>query len=225
MDSRAVSTQDQGLDEAVIIALSALERIDSCKGRLALAEQLFNKIGDGSGRSAFDIGQGLVVKVANHERGLDQNHLEMNISEKEGREIINRSLLGSDDGAWLVAPKAEYLDGFEFEARTGLDFMEFRETLYHLSCLDKSITHQEPECFERVMTHPFAKDAIEMCNQWDMPYGDVGRISSWGVVGREVRLVDYGLNREIFKTHYKPIKDRMKAQKEQRNAQSLSPAV
>lgn len=192
-------------------SLEALSSIPSFKGRLAYCKQeLGIRWGTGSSRTVFDIDDEKVLKLALNEKGIAQNEAEHDSS--SGTDMTANVYDCDDDYLWLVSERCIPAKASDFPHVVGEDFktvQSFIRSTYllysrygkmflpHMTDTERHRLVDNNEWFERLSNY--------MCN-YEPPYGDLCRISSWGLVQRngETTLVilDSGLDFNVLNTYY-----------------------
>lgn len=186
------------------------------------------KLGAGSSRVVFVADDKLALKLAKNKKGLAQNRLEVELTEEfrsAGFENLIAEVQSYDpEFLWvesersLRAPSAEdwgrYMGfgprkAFEIlmalsDSRTYAKNKTKKEVLDELA-LRGVIASKEKEML--LGGHPLM-DLNTAIEKFNLLIGDINRPSSWGLVikpdgQKKVVLVDYGLNRNIFNTHYR----------------------
>lgn len=178
------------------------------------ADQWFDKIGSGSARLVYNVDDKYVIKVSKNKKGLAQNQKECTIG-KDGwyDEIIAPIIYCASDYSFLVMKRARKVRGkneFRKLMGFGIDFLHHElSTTYARGSWDRHTYEPKDE--------PINDESWEKLNEIldyvgnygvDDAYGDIPRLSSWGVIktrgGKETCvLVDYGIDLQILKTYYK----------------------
>lgn len=181
------------------------KKLSSFNKRVQYAQQHLRRISSGSGRIVFEIDDNKVLKIAKNTKGLEQNTTESEwfIQEHYG-DVVTKLYDSHMDDYWIEMEKAKRVGPATFKKITGIDFNVFSEYIrYKKSGL---VSKDNVDAFKKLDNNPFVYRIMDMIGNYDMPYGDFLRLSSYGIVNREgkdkIVLVDFGLTQETFNTHY-----------------------
>jgi len=177
---------------------SFAERIRYCDSRLM-------KLGSGSGRIAYKIDDEKVLKIAKNAKGIAQNSVESE-GYIQNYGIAARVFETDDNDSFLEMELARKCSKPEFRKLTGFD----------ISLVDPYLTKRfknnrwqpqiSPEDVAMLNENEWMSDLGELVGDYDMPLGDVARISSYGIVKRDggdaVVLIDFGLTQGVYDEFY-----------------------
>lgn len=104
---------------------------------------------------------------------------------------------------------AKKLTPTRFKQLTGCDIRQLELYLRNRESeikSNRSIFSMDDKIREYYNENEFASDIVDFMIAYDMPAGDLGRLSSYGEVNRQghptVVVTDYGLDQEVYNTHY-----------------------
>ena len=200
-------------DDFIQKFLTKFSTINSFKGKLQFANQNLNRIGSGSGRAVYDIDGTKVLKLAINSKGIAQNEVESNIGYYDDvSDIVTKVFDNADDNTWLVAEEAKKVNEKRIKELTGIPSLN--ELFYYLKNFDSYqhgtylIFRQKLETRELLEENEFVQTLTNFIENYDQKNGDMGRPSTYGEVLRDgqptIVLTDYGLNDEVYNTHYSP---------------------
>lgn len=180
--------------------------------RVRYCAQHLKKIGAGSARIVYEIDDRSVLKLAKNAKGIAQNELEASLSNDYYiRDMVAQIFKSHPNDEWIEAEYAKRVTPTRFRELTGIDIKTLSEYLWKKHAENKGRgmgTHLSPEQLEMVENNEFANNILDIMLNYDMPSGDLGRISSYGEVNRngqpEVVIIDYGLNDDVYQDHYAP---------------------
>lgn len=185
------------------------EKIRSFNGKLKYAKQHLQLIASGSGRSVFKIDDKKALKIAKNEKGLAQNRVEAD-PYIANYDITTISYDRGDDVRdlgpfWVEMELAKKVIPSRFAQITGVTI---RDLQLFFTLRDGYFKPKVPEGFEEKMdNNEFVMDVQRLMADYDMPIGDLVRISSFGEVIREgkpkIVLVDFGLTHSVYDDFYK----------------------
>lgn len=192
-----------------------LSKMDKFAKRIRFVSEKYPKIASGSSRVVFDINDKFVLKLAKNEKGIAQNETENDwVLQSSYESIIAPIYKSADDGTWLVSFKAKKMTKSLFKAILGYSFDDFgRWLIYYYyehnpnRYIRPSPVNQELE--ELISASEFGFEIKNLMLDFDMPYGDLVRISSYGELGGRVVLVDYGLNQQTYDTFYNRLEEQI----------------
>jgi hypothetical protein len=186
-------------------------KLSSFNQRVQYSEKNLQRISSGSSRIVYKIDDTKVLKLAKNKRGIAQNEVEIDFSNDymwDGlvAEIFNHNPLG----LWVEMELATKLTPSIFKQVTGLDFKAYGESLryYEQEQISRGkIRMSKPESYDEMWENEFGSDIFNLVGSYDIPVGDLTRLSTYGVVNRDgspkVVMIDYGLNRDVYDGFYK----------------------
>jgi hypothetical protein len=194
--------------------LPQLNDIRSFAGKKRLADQYLTRIGSGSGRAVYDIDGEKVLKLALNRKGIAQNEVESGMmNDYYIKDLITEVYDAAEDNSWIVAEKAKKVTKKRIEELEDIpDFTRMAEFLIDFEQSNKSrqsyqrndFTQEEKEFFWD--ENDFSSSLLDFIGNYGQSAGDMGRPSSYGEVIRDgqpaIVLTDYGLNDEVYDTHY-----------------------
>lgn len=180
-------------------------------------------IGKGSSRAVFKLDDTHILKVTlyntrfQYDRGVDQNQIEWDVSKNNWYPDIVVHVIDVEDeqptndgGRWLIAEKAiTPIKPKEFEELTDVKWKEFQQVIEYADNVNHGRRMTKPVNYEKYDDNDFVNSVRDMMGNYDMPSGDITSIRHWGKVydhednSEEARLIDYGLNRNVFNKYYK----------------------
>jgi tRNA nucleotidyltransferase (CCA-adding enzyme) len=187
--------------------------INSYAGRMRYADQNLQRIGSGSGRRVYDIDGEKVLKLAMNAKGVAQNGAEAGAGYyRDTQHIVTEVFDSADDDTWLISEKAKKVNEKRIKELTGIpslsDLLYFLKNQVSQNNGRRKIFSQTPETEEFMWENEFASDLIDFVVNYGQTPGDMGRPSTYGEVLRDgqptIVLTDYGLNDEVYDTHYSP---------------------
>lgn len=143
---------------------------------LKIEEGAYKRIGSGSGRRVYDLGNGYVAKFAKNQKGLAQNEAEYQISRTNSTDIIAKIIRVSKNYDLLIMEKAEKVKNISYVFH-----------YYHV----KSIA----ELFQLDNFKQFSSDN-------GLILSDFYRTSNWGMINGRPVIIDYGFTRSVKQKYY-----------------------
>lgn len=199
-------------------SLQELDSIRSFKGRLEYCRQrLGSSIGSGSSRICFNIGNGHILKLAKNKKGLAQNEFEEETSRMSSAVVDVYD--AADNYTWVVEELCKPAKEGDFERILGIPFITFCDLVrYQYNAYVRrgneaylfSMTEKEAQSLlDQIYANDNEAFIIELLNlmcDYQLPCGDLLRVSSYGIVkrdgGEDIVLLDSGLSQEIKDMYY-----------------------
>ena len=199
--------------------LQTLSSIKSFAGKLKYCKQMLGPtFGSGSSRIIFEIDDNKVLKLAKNQKGLAQNEFEEDTSRNSS--AVVEVFDCADDYSWLVEENCVPAKEKDFEQIIGIPFETYCDLvrwnynsytypfrhlpLYTMSAQEaQKLTEQLYEQDE----YNFVHQVMDLMGNYQLPCGDLTRISTYGMVNRdgtpEIIVLDSGLSEEILDTYYR----------------------
>lgn len=167
--------------------------------RVAIAEEHFEKLGEGSARTIFKVSDKLVLKIAHNDKGIVQNLAEMKPAMQ--RPCTNPVIAADAKGKWILVRFTDNLTKEEFKKHVGFNFDHFTKSLFY-KFNNESDTWPPPNDYDEIQKSELFKCIVDLVADCDLQIGDIDKPDSWGFLDGKVILRDYGLTREIYNEFY-----------------------
>lgn len=169
------------------MTLSDLLCIKSERQFLATCREYLTLLGCGTSRNVYRLNSRQVIKVAKHDKGYTQNASECDVYDTYGglglfADIVKRA----DSYLWVIQPMAEPLTNDDAE------FRKICELVYHI---EQSKEYSTDNDFLSKL-QGFLKET-----EWKYLL-DFKKADSFGRIGNELRIIDYGMNNEAFEEYF-----------------------
>lgn len=180
------------------------QRIQYCDANL-------KRIGGGSSRIVFKIDDQKVLKLAKNKKGIVQNEGEVDAASQSYYSNIAEVFDYDENGLWVEMELARKVTPMQFKTITGFDINDVKKYLqaFQNSTQGRSTSgfYLKPELEKAIMQDPFVDSLRDFIANTDALAGDVGTISSFGLVNRGgedvLVLVDFGLNEQDYNNLYR----------------------
>lgn len=180
------------------------------KDRVKYCSDNLQKIGSGSSRIVYKIDDEKVIKLAKNQKGIAQNEVEIQYSDYYDLDnILARVIDYHPDSLWNEMELAKKVTKSNFKQIAGLDFDEYATALkkHYLDMKGSRFSISvDKEFMELMWENDFSSTILGFISNYDVPAGDLGRTSSYGVVKRNgqdtIVLIDYGLTNDVYTTYY-----------------------
>ena len=197
-------------------SIEVLNQLTSYSGRIRYCEQTLERISQGSARIVYRLNENAVIKVARNRKGIAQNETEINYAHVSS--LFTQIYKADEENAtWIIAEYARRAKGQDFVRLTGHNFKFVCEFIDLCKSQYARYGRWNPspqweEFYEGVMDYKvpnweFFYEINEYLTGFSLEaVGDLKRPSTWGVAnrqnGEELVIVDYGLDDEVYSTHY-----------------------
>ena len=205
--------------------MDTFKSLNSYNKKIKYCNDNLQRIASGSSRIVYKIDDATVLKLAKNQKGLAQNEAETQYRDDMYAPNIFAEVYDNDEKFyWIEMQLARKAKPTDFKRLTGYDFKTFQNFVTYSAqqyLPRRSYGFSVPSEYKQLF------DSEEFQNMvWDNPdnvfnqtneyltsyqiekYGDVQRISSWGVVKDKhdgtdkLVLIDYGLTDDIFNQYY-----------------------
>lgn len=189
--------------------IETFKSLSSFKKRVQYARDHLSRIGAGSSRIVFGVDPDTVVKIALNRKGLAQNRIEADVSNMGYDIIADVKEFDNEGFLYVEMERAKKLKKSDWKRLTGWSFEDWMSVL-HNKMNDikgrRGFRFNVPEDFEEIEESELFDDVLRLLMDFNMPPGDIRRVSSWGIVNRDGKptpvLVDYGLTDDVLKDYY-----------------------
>lgn len=179
--------------------LKELSDIKSFDDRIEFAKKHWEWLGEGSSRTAFQMNDDLIIKIAHNEKGIYQDKTEMD--PKAQCICVNPVLLADAAGKWIIMRNTEKLSEKKFKELIGFGFDTFMNALFY-KFNNESDKWSKPRDYEDIEKNALFNCLADLIFKTDQQIGDLDKISSWRELDGRPVLVDYGLSKDVYKKFY-----------------------
>jgi len=180
------------------------------KKRLEYCDTHLKRISSGSSRTVYRIDDQKVLKLAHNKKGLAQNEVEIRYSEDADLDnIVAKVFDYNEDNLGIEMELAEKLTAEKFKEVSGFKWKDYVGAINNHSYNVTRSGYEMPEnklATKAMWEEQFTHDMFDYMIGYEVPVGDLTRLSSYGIVKREgsdsIIMVDYGLTKEVFNKHY-----------------------
>jgi hypothetical protein len=201
--------------------MEEFKSLPSFAARLKYCEERLPKLGAGTSRRVYKVDNEKCIKLAKNKKGIAQNLEEISL----GNDIYAGDCFAKvydydENGLFVEMELARKAKESDFERLTGLPFdcycdLIIRVALTYLpnnsytkNWVNKEMDDTYNYVMENIDDYEFISDVVDyMQNYLLKTYGDLQRLSSYGVVTRngkeQMVIIDYGLSENVFNSYYK----------------------
>lgn len=172
--------------------------------------------GSGSARMIFEIDDDRVLKLAKNQKGIAQNEAEVDTSRFS--DCVVKCFEWADDYSWVIeencipARKSDFKRLLSVDFDTFCDLLIYQHSMYSNRRFWYSKLKNDDEAQELANRlydedeYGFVLQVMELMANYSLPFGDLTRISSYGLVKRdgtpELVVIDSGLTNDVYETYY-----------------------
>lgn len=201
--------------------IEEFKSIRSFADRVKYCENRLKKLGAGTSRRVYQIDNEKCLKLAKNRKGIAQNIEEINL----GNDIYAGSCFTKvydydQNGLFVEMELARRAKESDFKRLVGVPFDVYCDIIVRTAAnylpnnnqsrnwINKSMEDSYEYVMDNIDDFEFINEVIEyMANFQVKAYGDLQRLSSYGVVIRngqeKMVIVDFGLTEDVFNTYYK----------------------
>lgn len=186
--------------------LETFKSLNSFKAREQYCNQTLKRIASGSSRIVYQVSPGSVLKLAKNRFGQDQNGSESSEYGHDYFDEVRTNVIDYDhvNDLWIISEIAKKITPAIFKQYTGFNldlvdkYLNLRSAQNHGKKINDSdfLRYMSENELNRLHDDDFIGKIVEFMFNNGLEPGDLGRISSWGLVNRngveQLVLTDYG---------------------------------
>lgn len=162
-------------------------------------------IASGTARAVYKVNDDKVLKIAKNQKGIAQNEAEADWGLKNYG-VAAEWYDVSDDNIWIESELCPRVKVTDFKKELGFTFAYFCDCLryyYFNRRYGNKRYNPKPEGYDETWENEFIRPYYNYIGDFDVPVGDVTRISSFGRNHEgNIVLVDTGLNEDVYQNYY-----------------------
>lgn len=185
------------------------KKLKSFNQRINYCENNLQRISSGSGRVVYKIDDTKVLKLAKNKKGLAQNETEIDLS----KDYLWDGLIGEifnydENNLWTEMELARKVTPKIFQEITNMSFNDYCDSIRYYDSEQRRSSYKpnKPESYDDIWENEFGTEMLTLIGSYDLPVGDLCRLSTYGVVNRDGRndivMIDYGLTRDVYDSYY-----------------------
>jgi hypothetical protein len=212
-----INENDIPLDEDYPISwnIEEFKKLKSFNARIQYCQEHLQRLSSGSSRIVYKIDNEKVLKLARNKKGLSQNEIEISYgNDFYLKNIVANTIESDENNLWLEMEFAHKVTPAIFKRVVGLTFEYYTQLVnyYYYNVVNPQKRRfgkeKEPEDFNQLMeTNEFLMNITDFIGNYDIPVGDLMKLSSFGLVKRDgedrIVIIDYGLTNDVYNSHYK----------------------
>ena len=201
--------------------MEEFKSIRSFADRVKYCENRLKKLGAGTSRRVYQIDNEKCLKLAKNSKGIAQNIEEINL----GNDMYAGSCFAKvydydQNGLFVEMELARKAKESDFERLVGIPFDVYCDIIVRTAAnylpsnnqsrnwINKSMEDSYEYVMDNIDDFEFISQVIDYMGNYQVKtYGDLQRLSSYGVVRRdgqeEMVIVDFGLTEDVFNNYYR----------------------
>ena len=188
--------------------------LTSFNKRIKYCQEHLQRISSGSARIVYKIDDQKVLKLARNKKGIAQNEVEISASQDYYLDDIVANVFDfHPDDLWLEMELARKVTKNNFKKFTGYSFEDFSNVLNNDHYRNNPrrftidyLSNMDEETIEKIHNDDFYMTIFDYAQNYGIPPGDLTKTNSYGYIKRngndDIVLIDYGLDSNVFSTHY-----------------------
>lgn len=192
------------------------KQLSSFRKRIDYCGKYLKRLSSGSSRIVYIVDEQKVLKIAKNTRGLEQNRAEGDyFIQKKYIDVVTEMYDKDDQNyTWILCERARKLTPNKFTEMVGIPlskvdfYLNLKYAQEKNAKVDKKafFTFLTGDEITKIENSSFCQEILSMMYEVNLLPGDLGRLSSYGIVKRKdkevVVLLDYGVS-EHYDIHYK----------------------
>ena len=193
-------------------SIEEFKKLNSFASRVEYCNTHLKKIDAGSSRIVYMVDNEKVLKLAKNKKGLAQNEVEIEYSNYyDIEDIVARVFESDENNLWVEMELARKVTPNIFKSIVGVSFEDYADGMkYHYDTNIKPnrsrFAPSKPDNMDEMWENEFIYRMLSFMGDYDIPVGDLGRLSTCGLVNRDghdtIVMIDYGLTHDIYGTYY-----------------------
>lgn len=179
--------------------LSELSELKSFDARIEFAKEHWKLLGEGSSRTAFEIDEKLIIKIAHNDKGIAQNLVEMQPSVQT--DCVIQAVVADGKGKWIIFENSERLTKKDFKKIVGFGFDSFMNALFY-AMNNESDKWSKPREFNEIKKNSLFRCVANLVFENQLLIGDISKASTWGMLNGKPIIRDAGLDKETYNKFY-----------------------
>lgn len=189
--------------------IEKFKSLRSFNQRIKYCQENLQRISSGTSRIVYKVDDTKVLKLAKNPKGLAQNNAEIDLGGDYYIQSVIANLFDSDEkGLWVEMELATKVTLKMFNRVNQVSFEDYSNAMrYQYDVAVEYNKHaRPPHNMDQMWENEFVSDMIDFMVNYEVPVGDLCKLSSFGLVLRDgeekIVLIDYGLTGEVYDSYY-----------------------
>ena len=191
-------------------SIDEFKKLNSFNARVEYCNTHLKRLAAGSSRIVYMVDNEKVLKLAKNKKGLAQNEVEIEYGNYyDLSSIVARVFESDDNNLWVEMELAKKVTSNIFNSVVGVSFDEYTSAMkynYFTNIKPNRYPTEKPENMDEMWDNEFVYEMLSFMGNYDIPVGDLGRLSTYGLVNRDgsdtIVMIDYGLTNDVYGTYY-----------------------
>jgi hypothetical protein len=190
--------------------IEEFKKLNSFTKRVEYCNTHLKRLAAGSSRIVYMVDNEKVLKLAKNKKGLAQNEVEIeygNYYDLSG--IVAKVFESDENNLWVEMELAKKVTPNIFKSVVGVSFDEYVNAMkysYFTNIKPSRYPTAKPDNMDEMWDNEFVYEMLSFMGNYDIPVGDLGRLSTYGLVNRDghdtIVMIDYGLTNDVYGTYY-----------------------
>ena len=190
--------------------IEEFKKLNSFTKRVEYCNTHLKRLAAGSSRIVYMVDNEKVLKLAKNKKGLAQNEVEIeygNYYDLSG--IVAKVFESDENNLWVEMELAKKVTPNIFKNVVGVSFDEYANAMkynYFTNIKPNRYPTAKPKNMDEMWDNEFVYEMLSFLANYDIPVGDLGRLSTYGLVNRDgsdtIVMIDYGLTNDVYGTYY-----------------------
>jgi mRNA-degrading endonuclease RelE of RelBE toxin-antitoxin system len=193
--------------------MEVFKSLKSHAGRNKYAQEHLQRLSSGSSRIVYKIDDEKVLKLAKNDKGVAQNEVEIEYGQYNDIKDIVAKIFDYDEqnNLWVEMELARKVKISDFKNIVGYNFEDIKKAIHNVG-VDSGMLRRigkyemNQELVDDMWENEFTQELFSFIGNYQIPVGDLQRLSSYGVVKRDgqdtIVLIDYGLTHDVYSSYY-----------------------
>jgi hypothetical protein len=218
---RIIVTEEQynkgietSLDEEYPISWNVEEfkKLTSFNQRIKYCQENLQRISSGSSRIVYKIDDTKVLKLAKNRKGIAQNEIEVGFSKDYmWSDLVAKIFDYDQNDLWVEMELARKVTPKIWDSIVGIPIEELSKCLTYVDQENNPQKYRyhftKPARMDELWENEFTSQILQLISSYDVPVGDFGRLSTYGLVKRngmdDIVFIDYGITNEAYDAYYR----------------------
>jgi hypothetical protein len=179
--------------------LKSLSDAKDFEDAVEIADEQWEKLGEGSARAVYKLSDKLIIKIAINEKGISQNLSEMSFEAQ--CDCVAKVLLADGKGKWLIMQFTESVSDDQFTKLVGCSLKTFSNALFY-AFNNESDDFTKPRDYDTIKKLPLFQCLGKVIMSENSLIGDWSKLSSYGELNGKILVRDYGFSKHVHDLHY-----------------------
>lgn len=188
------------------------KKLTSFNQRIKYCQENLQRISSGSSRIVYKIDDTKVLKLAKNRKGIAQNEIEVGFSKDYmWSDLVAKIFDYDQNDLWVEMELARKVTPKIWDSIVGIPIEELSKCLRYVDQENNPQKYQyhftKPARMDELWENEFTSSILQLILSYDVPVGDFGRLSTYGLVKRngmdDIVFIDYGITSDVYDAYYR----------------------